>query len=1476
MQTPDMGGRPPGVSVPVSPARVSWGDNNGVGKFVATLVPKDPIVQNPPMSNCWVTYGKTYCDPPIGRDWQIAFSDITDLSATMTVSNAPFNNGVSYLKWSSHQPQRPNKVNELLSGSYVTGGGTTFYMSATESAVQFYYGNYNVYTGVYEVPSATSQQQTPSTLDGVYFGETFTFTSPTCFTMTRSNMVSAVYSNTKVYSSPGLYEIYARNAETDPWTTIFQKTSIGGNDNNIYIGDSCYFQYGFTVSRTSKGMSDFARQLSFRKWQVYGQYRRPSQPLWRWSSPRVDYQLLPLFNAVNPVTSLWIPAGGVMVYPPAVLPTTYTVCRTMRSQHETTMLFTNWNITCVTNGRTDVSAHVCDQVEIGDGTDVLPYAFEGDKDYWIHSTYLWNIALSSAEMKIVTEGIRMELGGVPFRAVTPVIPVRELRSYKMRFLLALQPPFIMNLFSDFDGVSVPDRGKTGTHSVSLTGGVGKLVTEAGYGATNKVTSVLGDKDTQFLWEGGVTVPCISTTCWVSRSQGRNPLNRVGNVLASHDGKYAWGHGGEWYWGYVFHSSSATSNQQFVGTNPKAGGNPTATVGLYSGGPTASDWKVMCTASNGVVPTNIWMDQTPVGKMSGSGLNWNSYRYETQETINGRVYKTQYFGYPGGLNAPVHMRIGYTTSYNGDQPFGMHSMYVWDTILTQGQMRIVTEAIRADLGGTNEFESIPVAPMSSETAFCNKCPDGQGIDKFTGECLACPPGQVTSDGSECASRVVKSATATLSLPITVADFTPVMQEEFVSAIAVVVGVKRSQVQITSITAVPAVARRRLLSSEESVDVTAIITADVGNSLSSVESDDCKHQLVGKVVDFTGASSYAEAAIALEFDAITFMAYPYAASYSYSIDSMLILNFLGLSGTHYQHIRDMISDGSGFTVNQRDGDRHHTMTPSFGQDVLCPEVGDTTGITTGHVKCFWRRAIVANEVQPVAEESVYYYRNTGEDDKVKAKAWITETILGGNSGFAVSTASEYFDRVCSRNNDLQSAPRSYGCLFIDPGYNWISRLRGSRLASSPFMISDKTIVVAILTISDGSGTAVRRRLLSSDSMGVTDTLDLPDAAMDTLDLPDAAMDTLDLPDAAMDTLDLPDAAMDTLDLQDAAMDTLDLQDAAMDTLDLQDAAMDTLRDTESVVYNSRHLLQANSAVDVTSPFGNSAVEASNTGVRAALNIIYMSGFEKNRVQLMQIYALRLKRVPLDVYAGNINKLMFALGPAGSLGKLVHSLEPVGFESTPMLPPTNLALLQDDDPFVGTNITALLRMDSVFGDVYVNVLQCVLLKVANHTGLLTTEEVAQVLSKCETHVMSLGTREGVVMYLSTCAVSMEEMDTLHCNKLQGRLDLLPDLPAVEWGSVSDNETALYFQIHFDTLYREFAIDAVYDSYVRATVADILAVSVARVVHRPHLSEPETRARRLLQTNEATTSDVWVYPGSYVDPEDLLILFREQDAPV
>lgn len=320
------------------------------------------------------------------------------------------------------------------------------------------------------------------------------------------------------------------------------------------------------------------------------------------------------------------------------------------------------------------------------------------------------------------------------------------------------------------------------------------------------------------------------------------------------------------------------------------------------------------------------------------------------------------------------------------------------------------------------------------------------------------------------------------------------------------------------------------------------------------------------------------------------------------------------------------------------------------------------------------------------------------------------------------------------------------------------------------------------------------------------------------------------------------------------------------------MDTLRDTESVVYNSRHLLQANSAVDVTSPFGNSAVEASNTGVRAALNIIYMSGFEKNRVQLMQIYALRLKRVPLDVYAGNINKLMFALGPAGSLGKLVHSLEPVGFESTPMLPPTNLALLQDDDPFVGTNITALLRMDSVFGDVYVNVLQCVLLKVANHTGLLTTEEVAQVLSKCETHVMSLGTREGVVMYLSTCAVSMEEMDTLHCNKLQGRLDLLPDLPAVEWGSVSDNETALYFQIHFDTLYREFAIDAVYDSYVRATVADILAVSVARVVHRPHLSEPETRARRLLQTNEATTSDVWVYPGSYVDPEDLLILFREQ----
>ncbi|KAJ1465747.1 hypothetical protein T484DRAFT_1757198, partial [Baffinella frigidus] len=1305
----------------------------------------------------------------------------------MTVSGAPYNNGVSKLKWSSNQlvDWKPNNnVHELL-GSYSTPGGSTWEGSHAESAVQFRYGNYQL--GDYAVPSSSAVDMEPFSLNGVYQGDGLTVTMPTCFTMTRSNFLPSHSWRNALVSGPGLYEIYGRNSDTDPWTTVFAKTirpfktlnngaTIPGNpyDGNAVIdmGTDCYFQYGLVVNKLWGWSGGGSTQLSFRKWLMYGQYRRPAMPLWRWQLPSSSYTAVPGFNAVNPVKSLWIPAGGVMVYP--TLATTYTVCRSMRMQHQTTQTNIGWSVTCYTNGRTDESAYVSDQTDIGDSTAVSPYEFNPDYDIYIHSTYIWDSALSNAEMKIVTAGIRRELGGVPYSATTPVIPISDVRAYNLRLLLALRQPYVMNIFSDFDGVSVPDRGKTGTHSVTLTGGIGALIKSTGGGAVNNVTSLSGDTSTALLWEGGITIPQQSTSCFVTRTGGLNDMNRRGQVLTSHDGKYSWGHGDS-RWGRVFHSDSPRDGRAYV-----------ESLG-YGGGVTVDDWKPMCISTSGTIPDNIILDQTPIGT------------------------KIDHYGQ---LRQNLYLRVGYNPSVWQQQAFGIHSLYVWDSILPTGQMLKITEALRAQLGGVNEFETTPVVPMSaSDTAFCLKCPEGFGVDKKTGDCLNCPAGMFTTDSSECGTNVIKSASVTMFLAIAPDDFTEDMQKKYIAAVAVVAGVRREQVNIVRIG--PRNQRRLLQDGGgDGTEVETEVQSGEGSSLMHLEESMTSEKMnayaasspssglptmnvetltlvtaleVGAVIDFEGASSYAEAAIAVEFDAITYMAYPYAASYTYRIDNMLILNFLGQSNTHYTRIRDMIADGSGFNTSKQDGDEHHNLTPDFGEDILCSEVGDTTGIDTGHMQCFWRRAIVANEVQPVARESVYFYRNETADDKVNAKAWITDTILGGNSGFSTATASDYFDRICSRSNDPQSEPRSYGCLFVDPGYRWRSRLRGPG-ASSPFSISDKTIVVAVVTISDENGVVIRRRLLSTDSNG-TKEVDIPDVKTDA--------------------------------------------------------------------ENSRHLLQETKAERVTDTVGNSAIAATNPAVNPDLNFMFITGNQNNRAQILKIETSLDDDVPLTIFAGNTKKLMLATGSAGHLGPLVQSLQPFGFESELTLMTANRRLLQDDAPGSIINVSAVVHTLNSFGNVFVNVLACGMETIANKTELLDDLEVGQIISGCVHDITSTGMRGSVMMSLSTCTVDMAIMDVRGCNILRGFLGSLPAQPDVEWGSVDTKAAVLYFQIDFDALYDTFKDDTALRTHVRATVAEVLQVATDRVHVVFYARESSvTQARRLLQTtDDKATADVWIY---------------------
>jgi hypothetical protein len=180
-------------------------------------------------------------------------------------------------------------------------------------------------------------------------------------------------------------------------------------------------------------------------------------------------------------------------------------------------------------------------------------------------------------------------------------------------------------------------------------------------------------------------------------------------------------------------------------------------------------------------------------------------------------------------------------------------------------------------------------------------------------------------------------------------------------------------------------------------------------------------------------------------------------------MVVLSVLGATNQDYEDLAYRISVGEGFAVTRGAGDQHYTLTADFGGGVLCTEVTGTDGVPAAHLSCFWRTVVVANQVQPVAEDSVHFYRG---GDAAAAKAWIGSSITAGGDDYGPQAPGAYFDNTCRHAADAASNARSYGCLFIDPAYSWLPAV-GNTQESSEYSISDKTIVVAVVTIVDADG-------------------------------------------------------------------------------------------------------------------------------------------------------------------------------------------------------------------------------------------------------------------------------------------------------------------------------------------------------------------------------------------------------------------------
>jgi len=602
-------------------------------------------------------------------------------------------------------------------------------------------------------------------------------------------------------------------------------------------------------------------------------------------------------------------------------------------------------------------------------------------------------------------------------------------------------------------------------------------------------------------------------------------------------------------------------------------------------------------------------------------------------------------------------------------------------------------------------------------------------------------------------------------------------------------------------------------------------------------------------FAGASSYAEAALSLELDAVSFMQRSYAQNLKIRVDSMLIMNFLGLG--HFDAILTMIRNGEGFNMTKQAQDAFYTLVPEFNGALVCDQVTSTEMIAPSQFSCFWRRAISDNAVSPEAAESLYYYKQGGAADISAAKVWIRDTMLGGETATGTATAEQYFNRSCSRNSDALAEPRSYGCLYVDPGYRWISRTSG-QVTLSPLEIADKTIVVSILTITNADGTVFRRRLLAAEggANGRVSHVDLEESAPGVLRR------------AAMHS------AGDNVARRASVQRLAKKQGIAPPSLRVAQGNRRhaVLAERAALLKGGRHLLQTQSeADDVLNSWSNTGMLLSNPSVTPALNFAQLTGANSGSWEILRIRALRdVDRVSLDVYRHNVAHTLRMYG--NRLGFNVQRATLLSVE--PVLGPSNAPAQRRllSSSFEEVDLQAMLATANDYGNVYENTMKCLLGKLAAQESLLSATLQTELIESCTTDLLAYtSTVDGefsnrITLVKAECgnAATLVGTDDQRCTRLLAGLVDDPSITTVSPRLFKDRTAKVAFPISLSLATQTLNAIPAFQKTLRVVVSDILNVPIGDVLVLFREAD-STPARRLLQTG--STAETWVYADPEVD---------------
>lgn len=579
----------------------------------------------------------------------------------------------------------------------------------------------------------------------------------------------------------------------------------------------------------------------------------------------------------------------------------------------------------------------------------------------------------------------------------------------------------------------------------------------------------------------------------------------------------------------------------------------------------------------------------------------------------------------------------------------------------------------------------------------------------------------------------------------------------------------------------------------------------------------------------SQSYADAAMLIELDASSFFANAYAADYTLTVDSAIVFNFLSTdTGSSYAGVQAEIQAGTAYTTAELNG--YYDISPTGTEASKCTNVPGSGAITDViALDCYYRKVIVDDTLQTGMDESVYYAKGdtaTGTGISTAKSGtlatFVRDKFFGGNTAFATSQTATYLGAHCLGGGAGSNVDNNgYRCLFVDPGYRWLSRVSGNTLTN--FEISDKTIVTLLVSVRDASGNVAARRLLSFDS-----EKDSRKAHAQ--------------------------ARLREMHKQRSLTDSIvsyvsnNLRGSAFGG----PVAKPTPRHSKSLQHG-RSLLQSSPAQEeaqmeyLADEYAGGSLVLSNPYVNPYVNMAYLAGASAKPWQFIKIVVNRDASIPEQVFRHNMHVMLAASGNNPLLPG-IEKIQTAAFSTSTTGPAGERRLLATSN----IEETVLAIAIGNFTDFYKEYFECIVANVVEKHTNLTMEQAYAARESClsTTNLQNQGLTVAQLMLIPYCGNGTTVVQSAQCNRLLSVQYMFYPRIDFDESIAQTSDPTLQFEISGidSTLINDEPF--IYNS--RNAIATAMGVQMDHVL----VTFKQTTARRLLAFTY--TMVVTVYPDS------------------